>query len=75
MKQVIGSKLVGIFTYGRVVDFGMFCFVGDCTDGVCDKAVCHNGGTCRVDSPDQFLCLCPIGFYGPDCFQSKSNRV
>lgn len=49
--------------------------IEDCSDGVCDHIVCHNGGSCKIISPDQFVCLCPLGFYGPDCVQNGKIEV
>ncbi|XP_061175117.1 pikachurin-like [Saccostrea echinata] len=49
--------------------------IEDCSKNVCDDNVCHNGGTCKIISPDQYVCLCPLGFYGPDCIQSGKVQV
>nr|XP_033788506.1 pikachurin isoform X1 [Geotrypetes seraphini] len=41
--------------------------VGECSRGVCNEAVCLNGGTCTPRRADSYLCLCPIGFRSRHC--------
>ncbi|XP_041957209.1 pikachurin isoform X2 [Alosa sapidissima] len=44
--------------------------VGECSDGVCDKVTCANGGLCFANRADDFICLCPLGFRGQLCEES-----
>ncbi|XP_031426399.1 pikachurin isoform X2 [Clupea harengus] len=44
--------------------------VGECSDGVCDKVTCANGGLCFANRADGFICLCPLGFRGQLCEES-----
>ncbi|XP_041474995.1 pikachurin-like isoform X2 [Lytechinus variegatus] len=41
--------------------------VGECSEGVCKHHVCTNGGSCISRSPDQAMCLCPLGTHGSVC--------
>ncbi|XP_006889604.1 PREDICTED: pikachurin [Elephantulus edwardii] len=41
--------------------------VGECSSGICDEALCINGGTCTATKADSYICLCPLGFKGRHC--------
>ncbi|XP_030647563.1 pikachurin [Chanos chanos] len=44
--------------------------IGECSDGVCEKVNCANGGLCFANRADGFICLCPLGFRGSLCEES-----
>ncbi|KAG1699824.1 Pikachurin [Nymphon striatum] len=49
--------------------------VAECSADVCGKLVCQNGGQCVVSSPDDALCLCPLGYTGKYCQQKIHIEV
>lgn len=48
-------------------------FQGECSDRVCDMVSCANGGVCFANRADGYICLCPLGFRGALCEESKLN--
>uniref|UniRef100_A0A3Q2CJK6 EGF like, fibronectin type III and laminin G domains n=1 Tax=Cyprinodon variegatus TaxID=28743 RepID=A0A3Q2CJK6_CYPVA len=46
--------------------------IGECSDSVCDKVSCANGGSCFANRADGYICLCPLGFKGALCEDSFS---
>ncbi|XP_022241619.1 pikachurin-like isoform X2 [Limulus polyphemus] len=41
--------------------------VGECSADVCNKVTCLHGGQCVAESPDHWICLCPLGYTGDFC--------
>ena len=48
---------------------------GECSDSVCDLVSCANRGVCFANRADGYICLCPLGFRGALCEESKSTQV
>ncbi|KAJ7994325.1 hypothetical protein DPEC_G00264700 [Dallia pectoralis] len=44
--------------------------IGECSDSVCEKVTCANGGLCFANRADGYICLCPLGFRGALCEES-----
>ncbi|KAL0979826.1 hypothetical protein UPYG_G00190290 [Umbra pygmaea] len=44
--------------------------IGECSDSVCEKVTCANGGICFANRADGYICLCPLGFRGALCEES-----
>nr|XP_020458181.1 pikachurin isoform X2 [Monopterus albus] len=46
--------------------------IGECNNSVCNQVSCANGGICRANHADGYICLCPLGFRGTLCEESFS---
>ncbi|XP_051952065.1 pikachurin-like isoform X1 [Xyrauchen texanus] len=44
--------------------------IGECSNSVCEKVTCANGGICFANRADGFICLCPLGYKGVLCEES-----
>uniref|UniRef100_A0A9J8CN72 EGF like, fibronectin type III and laminin G domains n=1 Tax=Cyprinus carpio carpio TaxID=630221 RepID=A0A9J8CN72_CYPCA len=44
--------------------------IGECSNSVCEKVTCANGGICFANRADGFICLCPLGYKGFLCEES-----
>ncbi|KAG1944011.1 pikachurin [Pimephales promelas] len=44
--------------------------IGECSNSVCEKVTCANGGICFANRADGFICLCPLGYKGLLCEES-----
>uniref|UniRef100_A0A671KDU2 Pikachurin-like n=1 Tax=Sinocyclocheilus anshuiensis TaxID=1608454 RepID=A0A671KDU2_9TELE len=44
--------------------------IGECSNSVCEKVTCANGGICFANHADGFICLCPLGYKGFLCEES-----
>ncbi|XP_042579104.1 pikachurin [Cyprinus carpio] len=44
--------------------------IGECSNSVCEKVTCANGGICFANRADSFICLCPLGYKGFLCEES-----
>ena len=65
--EILGKYFVCIT---RIHDL-VLSLPGECSQTVCERIKCHNGGTCMPDSPDTHVCLCPLGTAGDRCENSK----
>ncbi|TMS03660.1 Pikachurin [Larimichthys crocea] len=45
--------------------------IGECSSSVCDPVICDNGGVCFANRADGYICLCPLGFRGALCEESR----
>ncbi|CAJ1068912.1 pikachurin isoform X2 [Xyrichtys novacula] len=46
--------------------------IGECSESVCDRVSCANGGVCFANRADGYICLCPLSFRGVLCEESFS---
>ncbi|XP_074640469.1 pikachurin-like isoform X2 [Tubulanus polymorphus] len=49
--------------------------VAECSSGVCKGMLCYHGGTCAPKSPDKHICLCALGFSGPNCETTTVTKL
>jgi len=45
--------------------------VVECGSQLCDGVTCLNGAKCKPTSPDDVICMCPLGTVGDRCQTSK----
>lgn len=60
---------------GLVGDSEFGINVGECSEGLCERVTCQNGGTCHAKTADTHVCLCPLGFHGIQCEKETAVRI
>ncbi|XP_076441439.1 LOW QUALITY PROTEIN: pikachurin-like [Babylonia areolata] len=60
---------------GLVGDSEFGVNVGECSEGLCERVFCHNGGTCHAKTADTHVCLCPLGFHGDECEKETAVQI